>query len=870
MTFKIGRRLGVGLGLTLALSFTSLLDACRIEPPPIARAPVAGAEGGPRFFVRTAGGEERPLTLRQLSVQVTTKPGTVRSHLAMEIAGPPATEKAEAIVRLAIPRGAAVTGAVLWVDGHPMNGAFVERERAREVYRSIVARRRDPALVTWDGPGWVSVSIFPLGGDEPRRFELEWVEPAAVADGFVQYHVPTVAEGGRILGRASVTMGGRILTGSDPLQLEPDPPTAARIVDGQAPGDPFHRILVRSAPAVGPPRVVLIAETSLAVTAAERIDQRTLLGAVLDALPRDAKVTLVAADWDVSVVADQVDPAEARRSLSRLDAIPSAGALHLERALTDAVARARKTGAGAVLFVGHGADAFWGDALRGPLEQLRSAGLRLSVVGVDEASPPLVDTASLTGGEVVTARGFGAAREVLIRALGPRPSRPGLTARGLDDWRSLETVTGQTVWMGRALEAPKATAGADDRIASTDMTDLLPLWDRARLFTTGREGRANVEATMPLALTPLRALLVLESGGDYARFGLEAPPPLGSPPSLAEDQGPEKKMGPSAPRGREYLYGLRGMRDEPDRALGGWLGQDHAAGADIIGALGQAHGVVGTGMASATGTGGAGTVGGTIGLGNLATIGRAGYERSVPASRPHPPDVYLGPADPDGRSDMRTLITRVIRRHINELRYCYEQGLSQRPDLGGNLTMKLTVGETGRPEQVEVTRSTLKDGSVESCIVRSIDRWMFPAPPDGRAIAVSYPLVLTPGELPPVRDSAPTDGDLPATEALEMLAGWGPIDDRVRRVASRLGLDGSSDAESLAWTLDRRRASRNRIILIARLLADADRERDAVRVLSEHAPADREAIGAEMRRLGADADAAELLSLARRGAEAQR
>ena len=48
--------------------------------------------------------------------------------------------------------------------------------------------------MTWDGPGWIAVSIFPLERSRPRRFELEWVEPAAVADGRIQYRVPIVAE----------------------------------------------------------------------------------------------------------------------------------------------------------------------------------------------------------------------------------------------------------------------------------------------------------------------------------------------------------------------------------------------------------------------------------------------------------------------------------------------------------------------------------------------------------------------------------------------------------------------------------------------------------------------------------------------------
>ena len=118
-----------------------------------------------------------------------------------------------------------MTSAMLWVNGRPMNGAFVQRDRARQIYRSIVERRRDPALVTWDGPGWVSVSIFPLEHGEPRRFELEWIEPAATEAGVVQYRVPTIVNAGRVLGRPSLEVDGHALAtaGRDVVALATAP-----------------------------------------------------------------------------------------------------------------------------------------------------------------------------------------------------------------------------------------------------------------------------------------------------------------------------------------------------------------------------------------------------------------------------------------------------------------------------------------------------------------------------------------------------------------------------------------------------------------------------------------------------------------------
>jgi hypothetical protein len=730
----------MGLGLVFAggLWITGSLDACRFEPaapeqPPSAELPT----NGPRFFARTADGQERPLTLHRLAVEVTTRPGTVRSHLTMEIVGPPGVEKAEAILRMAIPRGAALTGAVLWVDGHPQNGAFVERERARTIYRSIVTRRRDPALVTWDGPGWIAISIFPLGGAEWRRFELEWVEPAAVADGYVQYRAPTVGEGRRIVARASVTMDGRRLADADLIPLVAAPGGDDPIVDGRAPGDPFHRLLVRARLPIGAPQIVLLAETSVAVNAMERIRQRAILDALLGRLPQDAKVTVLSADWDLSIIAEQASPAEAERNLERLDAIPSAGALHLARALTDAAVRAAKAGGAAVLFVGHGVDGFWGDALAAPLATLRAAGTRLSVIGTDEAAPSLVDVAALTGGEAWMARGLESELGPILRALAATPVRPALTARGLDVWRPLETVTGQTVWIGRALQAPVAD-GAASVVLAADVQDLLPLWDRARLFTAQRGGRSNPEAAAPLSLTPLRALLVLEHAQDYAREGLEAPPPGSSGRFVAQAEAPPANQDDE--QRRAVLEGL----------VGAWV----PPGMVIIG------------------TGGGGTAEGAASLGDLAQIGgRPAYQKNSP---------YRSRSDQTGKSAIRMR-----------------------------------------------------------------------APPAAPIAAVSVP-------------AEAADADLPATEALAILGGLAPLADRVSQIAVRLSLDGVSDPETLAWTLDRHAASRNRIILIARLLVAAGRLPDAIRVLSEHAPLDREAIGAEMRRLGADADAAELLSLAER------
>ena len=456
----------------------------------------------------------------------------------------------------------------------------------------------------------------------------------------MQYRVPTIVNAGRVLGRPSVEVDGRPLAtaSQDVVALAAAPGGIPGIVAARAPGDPFHHLLVRTSPAAGPAHVVLVAETSASMTAVDRVHQRAALDAVLRALPATSKVTLLAADWEVSVIAEEIGPTGVRQTLDKLDGITSAGVLHLQRTLADAAARARQRAGTAVLFVGGGVDGFAGDAVREPLRQLRDAGARLSVLSTSDVPPALADAAALTGGVALAAATLDGELGPLIDALRARPSPPTLAARGLD-WRALETVTGQTVWVGRALEVPRPPAEAEPAVGSAEATDLMPLWDRARLAWSEHGDHADADRSTTTALTPLRALLVLETEYDYRRFGLAVPDgsqrPTGGSRHIASVFGKDSALGADA---EDVLSGLVGNT------------------------IGEAYGIGGL-RVGGTGTGGGGTAEGTLGLGSLGMIGAAGvkgkgngsgYGRSASGlGGPHAsaPDVIPGQATVSGPLD---------------------------------------------------------------------------------------------------------------------------------------------------------------------------------------------------------------------------
>ena len=92
----------------------------------------------------------------------------------------------------------------------------------------------------------------------------------------------------------------------------------------------------------------------------------------------------------------------------------------------------------------------------------------------------------------------------------------------------------------------------------------------------------------------------------------------------------------------------------------------------------------------------------------------------------------------------KEIIRRVVRRHLNEVKYCYQQALTRRPTLEGRLVTQFTIAATGQVLAAVVQSSTLREVSVEACVVNAVKRWEFPAPDRGGLAMVSYPFTFAP------------------------------------------------------------------------------------------------------------------------------
>jgi outer membrane biosynthesis protein TonB len=339
------------------------------------------------------------------------------------------------------------------------------------------------------------------------------------------------------------------------------------------------------------------------------------------------------------------------------------------------------------------------------------------------------------------------------------------------------------------------------------------------LQTKDPQAAANLKAeiielsTKHRVLCDLTALLVLETEADYARFQLdrraladilivgdhgvellqrsatEQKPKVGTATPVELDTESASRHGSAPVPAPVPVPAPAKGESAGSAALKQLFGRNSALGSDSPGASSEMHGLI----ESAGGGGGGGTGEGTVGAGGIAEgsvgaggagdesvgfgnlglsgygssggrgarmYGSSGYVTRRLSSRQ--PVITSGQTVVSGSLD-REVIRRVIRRHLNEVQFCYERELMRAPSLAGRLSVTFVIGPTGAVQSSIVQSSTVHNNLVEQCIAGAVRRWMFPAP-QGGSVTITYPFVLqsSAGQTPSQEISEPKVPQIPA------------------------------------------------------------------------------------------------------------
>jgi TonB family protein len=195
--------------------------------------------------------------------------------------------------------------------------------------------------------------------------------------------------------------------------------------------------------------------------------------------------------------------------------------------------------------------------------------------------------------------------------------------------------------------------------------------------------------------------------------------------------------------------------------IGALFSPESALGPDAVTVMG---GLQGTEIGETDGVGGlahfgrrrgGGGDGDTIGMSALPTIGKGGldpsgdYGRRVALLRDTKREVRVDTPTPEvklvGTID-KEIVRRVIRHHLNEVKFCYDKELMRRQDIAGRVVARFLIDTNGRVAASAIESSTLAAPAVDRCIAEAVRRWEFPKPPGG-VVSVSYPFQFKPAGL---------------------------------------------------------------------------------------------------------------------------
>lgn len=104
--------------------------------------------------------------------------------------------------------------------------------------------------------------------------------------------------------------------------------------------------------------------------------------------------------------------------------------------------------------------------------------------------------------------------------------------------------------------------------------------------------------------------------------------------------------------------------------------------------------------------------------------------------RPGPVDPIAEPPIVRGTLD-KSMIRRVVRQHVNQVKFCYERRAQLDATLEGKVVVQWTIATNGTVPSSAVVSSTLADPEVGRCVADAVRTWTFPPSPG--LVTVTYP-----------------------------------------------------------------------------------------------------------------------------------
>ncbi len=149
------------------------------------------------FLASQARGQQlwdRSMQLVSCDISITAGKFTATTFMELEFHNPDSTEM-EGLYRFELAPGQVVTAFQLDLHGKYRDGSIEEKWKATRAYNTIVGKRIDPALLTWDYDNHYSLRIYPVPPRGSRRVTLTIHQLLKQEGNELVYHLPLSVKG---------------------------------------------------------------------------------------------------------------------------------------------------------------------------------------------------------------------------------------------------------------------------------------------------------------------------------------------------------------------------------------------------------------------------------------------------------------------------------------------------------------------------------------------------------------------------------------------------------------------------------------------------------------------------------------------------
>jgi hypothetical protein len=120
-------------------------------------------------------GRDVPLTIGYHKVKVEIRDQIARTTIEESFVNR-TDGRLEGIFHFPLPQDASISGFGMWIGGELVEADVVEKQRAREIYETILRERRDPGLLEWTGGNIFKARVFPIEAHSEKRIKIVYTQ----------------------------------------------------------------------------------------------------------------------------------------------------------------------------------------------------------------------------------------------------------------------------------------------------------------------------------------------------------------------------------------------------------------------------------------------------------------------------------------------------------------------------------------------------------------------------------------------------------------------------------------------------------------------------------------------------------------------